>query len=139
MKSPAALIDIGIVALAFFVWSARGEDASPPGAEPPDLLGKVPLADFTRSRSTNYERNDYRPPQRTVYQDRDRNDEGDDGRSHALAEGSPPAWDPTTHAGFWRHLMLREADGRLRVSELALRATGSNSIIFCHARCSPSA
>ncbi len=33
-----------------------------------------PSADFTRSRSTNYERNDYRPPQRTVYQDRDRND-----------------------------------------------------------------
>ena len=34
----------------FFVASARGEDSTPPGAEPPDLLGRVPLADFTRSR-----------------------------------------------------------------------------------------
>ena len=34
----------------YFAGSARGEDVAPPGAEPPDLLGAVPLADFTRAR-----------------------------------------------------------------------------------------
>jgi uncharacterized protein (TIGR03086 family) len=35
----------------FFARSARGEDASLPAPEPPDLLGEDPVADFERARS----------------------------------------------------------------------------------------
>jgi uncharacterized protein (TIGR03086 family) len=35
----------------YFVGAARGEDASPPAATPPELLGDDPLADFVRARS----------------------------------------------------------------------------------------
>jgi uncharacterized protein (TIGR03086 family) len=34
----------------YFAAAARGEDASPPGATPPDLLGEDPKADFERAR-----------------------------------------------------------------------------------------
>jgi uncharacterized protein (TIGR03086 family) len=35
----------------YFVGAARGEEVSPPGQNPPDLLGDDPLADFERGRS----------------------------------------------------------------------------------------
>ncbi len=35
----------------YFVGSARGENASPPSPEPPDLLGDDPVADFERART----------------------------------------------------------------------------------------
>jgi uncharacterized protein (TIGR03086 family) len=35
----------------FFLGAARGEDASPPGPNPPDLLGDDPHADFQSMRS----------------------------------------------------------------------------------------
>ena len=35
----------------YFVGAARGEEVSPPGQTPPDLLGDDPLADFERGRS----------------------------------------------------------------------------------------
>ncbi len=36
-------------------------------------------------------------------------------RTLALTDESPVAYDPRTHAGFWRHLLLREAAGKLLV------------------------
>jgi uncharacterized protein (TIGR03086 family) len=35
----------------YFVHAAQGKDATPPGAEPPALLGEDPVADFERARS----------------------------------------------------------------------------------------
>ena len=35
----------------YFTSAARAEDVSPPGAEPPEMLSKVPLADFERARN----------------------------------------------------------------------------------------
>jgi len=35
----------------YFVGAARGEDVSPPSADPPELLGKDPVADFEHARS----------------------------------------------------------------------------------------
>ena len=35
----------------YFVGAARGEDVSPPGPNPPDLLGDDPVEDFDRARS----------------------------------------------------------------------------------------
>jgi uncharacterized protein (TIGR03086 family) len=35
----------------FFIAAARGEQASPPGQEPPPLIGADPAADFERGRS----------------------------------------------------------------------------------------
>ena len=35
----------------YFVAAARGEDASPPASEPPELLSKDPAADFAKARS----------------------------------------------------------------------------------------
>ena len=35
----------------YFTSVARGEDASPPAPEPPDILGDDPVADFERSRA----------------------------------------------------------------------------------------
>lgn len=34
----------------YFVGAARGEDVSPPGQDPPELLGADPVADFTAAR-----------------------------------------------------------------------------------------
>jgi uncharacterized protein (TIGR03086 family) len=34
----------------YFVGSARGEDVSPPGPTPPELLSEDPVADFSRAR-----------------------------------------------------------------------------------------
>jgi uncharacterized protein (TIGR03086 family) len=34
----------------YFVGSARGEDVSPPSQNPPELLGRDPVADFTHAR-----------------------------------------------------------------------------------------
>lgn len=45
-------------------------------------------------------------------------------REHTLAPGSPPPWNPHTHTGFWRHLMLREADGRCLVVLFTTSAPG---------------
>jgi 23S rRNA (uracil1939-C5)-methyltransferase len=36
-------------------------------------------------------------------------------RRHLHAAGSPPPWDPHTHAGWWRHLLLRDHDDGLMV------------------------
>jgi len=35
----------------YFAATARGEEASPPAAEPPELVGDDPVADFERARS----------------------------------------------------------------------------------------
>ena len=35
----------------YFVGAAQGKDVSPPGPNPPELLGDDPLADFARARS----------------------------------------------------------------------------------------
>jgi 23S rRNA (uracil1939-C5)-methyltransferase len=37
-------------------------------------------------------------------------------RAHLAAAGSPPPWDPRRHAGWWRHLLLREHGGELLVA-----------------------
>jgi len=39
----------------YFLSAARGVDAEPPGAEPPELLGPDPLADFAGGRSRTLE------------------------------------------------------------------------------------
>lgn len=36
-------------------------------------------------------------------------------RAHLRRPGSPPTWDPRTHAGWWRHLLLRDHDSGLMV------------------------
>ncbi len=36
----------------YFVSAARGEDASPPSGQPPQMLSADPVADFARARST---------------------------------------------------------------------------------------
>src|SRR5207244_12862530 len=35
----------------YFIGAARGEDASPPSPEPPELIGDDPVADFAAGRS----------------------------------------------------------------------------------------
>ena len=39
----------------YFVGSARGEDATPPGGSPPDVLSGQPVADFERARAETLE------------------------------------------------------------------------------------
>jgi uncharacterized protein (TIGR03086 family) len=39
----------------YFVGAARGEDATPPGGSPPDVLGGQPVADFERARAETLE------------------------------------------------------------------------------------
>lgn len=45
------LLNHMLVTQQYFLASAKGEDATPPGPNPPDVLGPDPVADFTRLRA----------------------------------------------------------------------------------------